>query len=249
MTVLPEDAAIQVENFPAPSLSVVQKYSSLHKILRIVCRLRQVLWCWKAKKLKLPTPSFRLEAGDFQRALNLCIRDVQRVEFSKELRKLLKDGEVPKSSRTRILTPFIDREGIIRVGGRLHHASMPYEEKHPIILTDHELTRLIVWDVHLKFNHCGPERTFYEAGARYWIFGGRRLTKRIVAKCVKCRRMFGKPMPPLMARLPKHRLADRVFPFANVGIDFFGPFWIIIGRRREKRYGCIFTCLVTRAVR
>ena len=51
-----------------------------------------------------------------------------------------------------------------------------------------------------------------------------------------------------MADLP----ADRVTPdkpaFTNVGIDCFGPFQVKRGRSHEKKYGCIFTCLVTRAI-
>jgi hypothetical protein len=33
-----------------------------------------------------------------------------------------------------------------------------------------------------------------------------------------------------------------------VGIDYFGPFNTVVGRRQEKRYGALFTCLSTRAV-
>lgn len=36
--------------------------------------------------------------------------------------------------------------------------------------------------------------------------------------------------------------------FTNVGIDTFGPIITTIGRRNEKRWGILFTCLTTRAV-
>ena len=46
--------------------------------------------------------------------------------------------------------------------------------------------------------------------------------------------------------------ADRVTPgepaFTSVGIDYFGPIAVKRGRGREKRYGCLFTCLSSRAV-
>ena len=36
--------------------------------------------------------------------------------------------------------------------------------------------------------------------------------------------------------------------FTFVGIDFFGPLLVKQGRSRVKRYGCLFRCLVVRAI-
>ena len=51
-----------------------------------------------------------------------------------------------------------------------------------------------------------------------------------------------------MADLPVDRVTADQPPFTNVGVDFFGPFFVKRGRAEVKRYGCIFTCLSTRAV-
>ena len=50
-----------------------------------------------------------------------------------------------------------------------------------------------------------------------------------------------------MADLPKERLEERVFPFANTGVDYFGPFEVRL-MKSMKRWCCLFTCLTTRAV-
>ena len=50
-----------------------------------------------------------------------------------------------------------------------------------------------------------------------------------------------------MASLPKDRLQVAA-PFSKVGVDNFGPIMVKHLRRKEKRYGYLFTCLVTRAV-
>ena len=36
--------------------------------------------------------------------------------------------------------------------------------------------------------------------------------------------------------------------FTRIGIDFFGPFKVKLGRSVVKRYGVIFTCLNIRAI-
>ena len=58
-------------------------------------------------------------------------------------------------------------------------------------------------------------------------------------------------MADVLADLPSFRLAEaeKQYPFLNVGLDFFGPFYIEHQNRElEKQYVCLFTCLVTRAV-
>ena len=49
-----------------------------------------------------------------------------------------------------------------------------------------------------------------------------------------------------MADLPEERL-DASTAFTNVGVDYYGSFVVDIGRRNEKRWCCLFTCLTMRA--
>ena len=50
-----------------------------------------------------------------------------------------------------------------------------------------------------------------------------------------------------MADLPEERL-EASTAFTNVGVDYFGPFIVTIGRRKEKRWCFLFTCLTMGAV-
>ena len=70
----------------------------------------------------------------------------------------------------------------------------------------------------------------------------------IVSRCVVCRKRRAETLNPIMADLPRERLAFKEPPFSNTGVDYFGPFFVSVKRSTEKRWGFLFTCLTTRAV-
>ena len=50
-----------------------------------------------------------------------------------------------------------------------------------------------------------------------------------------------------MANLPKSRV-EPAPPFSYCAVDCFGPWYVRAGRREVKRYGTLFTCMVSRAI-
>ena len=52
----------------------------------------------------------------------------------------------------------------------------------------------------------------------------------------------------MMADLLLERCQSNRAPFTYVGVDCFGSFLVRVGRAEAKRYGCVYTCLSTRAV-
>lgn len=51
-----------------------------------------------------------------------------------------------------------------------------------------------------------------------------------------------------MGQLPSDRVTPYVRPFSFTGLDYFGPVTVTVGRRHEKRWVALFTCLTVRAV-
>ena len=95
--------------------------------------------------------------------------------------------------------------------------------------------------------HEGTEYLRNLIQQQVWIIGIRNALRSIRVKCVRCRKGNVQTMKPMMSDLPEQRLSGN-FPFANVGVDYFGPLIVKIGRRFEKRWYCLFNCLVVRAV-
>jgi hypothetical protein len=68
-------------------------------------------------------------------AMDQVLLHLQRTYFMEERRALMARKKLEKSSRLRELDPFIDKKGLLRVGGRIDAAeSQEYDFRHPIIL-------------------------------------------------------------------------------------------------------------------
>ncbi|CAB4028576.1 Hypothetical predicted protein [Paramuricea clavata] len=128
--------------------------------------------------------------------------------------------------RYKDLAPFL-QDKIVRVGGRLNHSPLSYDENHPILLpSDHVISRLVVKDAHNRVIHAGRERTLCETRRKFWLARGRNVVKKIVRECVTCRRLRQYPYTTLMADLPPERLKPFSPPFSVTGVDLFGPFYL-----------------------
>ena len=146
-------------------------------------------------------------------------------------------------------TVFLDKLGVLRVGGRLRFTTLYSALKHPVVLPrGAHVSSLLVNDCHSSIKHQGRGMTVNEVRARgYWIIGLGCLVKSIIHKCVTCQALRGKTLDQNMSDLPADR-AECSPPFTYVGVDIFGPFWVKNRRTEVKRYGTIFTCLSSRAV-
>ena len=178
------------------------------------------------------------------------INAMQRINPSKPPRQVaseLKSFKIPAYMRK--LHPFLDDVGILRVGGRLENALIKYEAKHPIILPyRHHATDLIISQHHQETGHLGQEYVLSSLHQSYWIIKGRSAVQRVISSCFQCKKQGAVRGEQLMADLPRERLRSGDLSFTNVGVDYFGPFYVRQGRSNVKRYGCLFTCLVVRAV-
>ena len=99
----------------------------------------------------------------------------------------------------------------------------------------------------MKLN-SGSGITLLELRSRgYWVINGNSAVRRLISKCVICKKSRGNTCQQKMSDLPVEQLTVTL-PFTYVGLDLFGPFTVKEGRKELKQHGVIFTCLYYRAV-
>ncbi|GFV67702.1 integrase catalytic domain-containing protein [Trichonephila clavipes] len=127
---------------------------------------------------------------------------VQEQVFLAENKSLQSKGVVSPNSKLRNLNPFIDSDGLLRVGGRLSNSDLPYVNKHPAILPgNHNLTVQIIVHFHRKNLHTGASSLLHYPTPCYLS------------------------LSQLMGNLPRDRVVPD-YPFNCSGVDFCGPFMI-----------------------
>ena len=201
-----------------------------------------------------PPASIEILPHEWDEAQKFWVKKMQADVFEQEIKILAEKKELPEDTKTRRklkkLSPYIDAEGILRVGGRLQEAEdLQHDTKHPMILPKgHQLIRRLIRYYHQKFHHSGSDYTLFHLRHNFWLMGGKREVNSALQQCVICKRWNAKTSSQIMAPLP----ADRVRksrPFERIGIDFTGPFTVRDEQgNQEKTWVCLYVCLVTRAL-
>ena len=236
--VSPAAFSASVKNCPIVDWERFSKFSTL---TNTVAYLQRVFSRNKPKETTLA-------AEELDKARNTIFRLIQEEQFPSEMKNLRADKPLSKDSKILEFAPFIDSQGLIRAKGRLGKSNLDFSTKHPLLLHwKHYAVELFLRFQHESNAHEGTEYLRNLIQQQVWNIGIRNALRSIRVKCVRCRKGNVQTMKPMMSDLPEQRLCGN-FPFANVGVDYFGPLIVKIGRRTEKRWCCLFTCLVVRAV-
>lgn len=183
----------------------------------------------------------------------VIIKLVQSEAFPHEIKVLQKGKSLPASNSLCNLDPYLDSDGLLRVGGRIHLADLSESEKHPIILpASHHFTKLFIKHLHLGTLHGGIALTFQALRQRgFWVINAKTTVTSVVYKCITCFRFKRQLLIQKMGILPSYRV-QQAAPFAFCGVDYAGYFKIKTSRLRNaqlsKAYIALFVCLTTRAV-
>ena len=238
--------SIQEEQEPVLQAAVMEpafkweRFGSFKKMIRVLS------YCLRSKNRN---SGEILTVEELNAAKLAILKRCQKEIFHDAHENISKGQPLSASDQLNKLSPFLDENGLLRLQGRLQHSRSSYDVKHPILLSaKHFVVIKLIEDAHRANFHEGTEYVRSLLRQEYWIIGLRNALRNVKAKCVKCRKQRSGVSQPFMADLPRERLQERVFPFTNTGLDYFGPFEVKFMRKTMKRWCCLFTCLTTRAL-
>ena len=239
-----------------------QQISSLGRLLRVtayVLRFVDILKrrtstrkSGKKEELTKEEDDRELNSTEISRAESLWIKTVQASSFKVEL-KFVRNECQPKPRRVEQFGLFLDENKLLRCRGRLNNAILSSDNKNPILLpSKHPYVELLIRQTHDKIKHSSVNNTLTTIRERFWILRGRQAVKRVLKRCVTCRRLEGLPYSTYnVPDLPSVRVSEDP-PFTHTGVDFAGPLFVRGNTTTEsdnnKCYVCLFTCASTRAV-
>ena len=130
----------------------ISNYSSLSRLLRVTAYLLRFI-----NNVRKPTTRNvgALSTEETNNALSLWIYDCQQTSFKQEY-KQLKSKPAKRSSLVRQLRLFLDADGYICCGGRIHNAPLSELTRFPFLLpSKHPLTELVLNMIHVNQLHGG----------------------------------------------------------------------------------------------
>nr|XP_034194949.1 uncharacterized protein LOC117611132 [Osmia lignaria] len=155
-----EECSVQVVSnvdHKVEPLEIFSRFSSWPKLLRVL------VYVYKFYNACRKSPNTEkgkvVSKTEIQFAKTKCFQLTQANHFPTELRELAKPKGVLTKSSILALSPYLDKDHIIRVGGRLKYSPLPESEKHPIILPRCHVTSLILRHVHIMTQHGGLQLT------------------------------------------------------------------------------------------
>ncbi|XP_059217602.1 uncharacterized protein LOC131994750 [Stomoxys calcitrans] len=137
----------------APTLlnDLIERYSSYGRLLRVYSYILRFVEKLKGTR---SFPSY-LTREELLKAEKYIVKGHQKIEWPSEVQKLRDDRQMDHRHKLANLHPYLDEEGVLRVGGRLQYSDLQLDQKHPMIIRKSRLAYLIIRDTHYKTMHGG----------------------------------------------------------------------------------------------
>ncbi|XP_075167660.1 uncharacterized protein LOC142239773 [Haematobia irritans] len=230
---------------------VLLRFSSYSRALRVMAYVYRFIAM--LRKRSSWTVELQVSVSELHNVKKKLTIVTQKAYFPEEYFNLFNGHPLRKTSSLLSLNPFLDEDGLMRVGGRLSNANfIPFNERHPVILPyDCKFSRLLTCFIHEITLHGGNQLMLRVLRSEFWIPRAKNIIRYVIGNCKVCTIFARRSRTQIMSSLPISRtLIDR--PFTRTGVDFAGPYDIknYTGRACliTKGYVSVFVCFATRAI-
>nr|XP_015904720.2 uncharacterized protein LOC107437295 [Parasteatoda tepidariorum] len=207
-------------------------FSSYLKILRMTAWILRFLK--NAQKTRAEQEIGELKLYELNEAEKILMKQIQQKSFNDE-----------DISRLKSLCVFKNEEGILRVSTKLTERKDLESFISPILLpSTHKLVIIMIFYMHKSMCHAGIQILMSKLRERFWIIRSRKTIRKVLARCVRCKRRQTTRIECNPGVLPENRVKDALV-FEITGIDLAGPLML---REKCKAWIIIFTCAVYRAI-
>jgi len=119
---VPETRTLSLTLLNVNSFDVTSRYSSLTKLKRVIALCNRFKTNCMLSKTKSALVHGPCTSEELQRAMIVLLKLHQQEAFANELHELQRGKDINLHSKILSLSPVIDRDGLLRVGGRLRNA-------------------------------------------------------------------------------------------------------------------------------
>lgn len=180
-------------------------------------------------------------------ALRVAIRSEQKSTYREEINFLtnkVRDKHMPPLVAQMNL--FISSDGLLRVKSKFGNLGIGL---NPVLLDRNSpLTELIIMKSHHIHSHCGAYQILKYLRAEFYVVGFFSLVRRLLRRCVTCKRFNARTIKLNQSNYRSVRVSPTAIPFANVYMDYAGPFLVKLCGVQIKVWLLIVTCMWSRAI-
>ena len=212
----------------APDTGWQTRFRSFRKLLHVTAYLFRFYRNLKSSVLgEQPNKDPVLSPEEVKAAEVVLFKTSQARAYAAELNRLSSTSPSPlqKNSNLKLVHPFLSREGLLLVGGRLGRSSLSGLQKNPIILSPKDwVTKVLFKHTHDVTSHCGPTLLLAQVGQQVYVPGAKKLAREIFQGCLLCKRVAPRSYQQKMGQLPPSPPPGSRSPSA-----FYTQRWIMLG--------------------
>lgn len=137
--------------------SILPNVSSWTRMRRVIVYVLRFAG-YAQRKQNIKKKGSPITAEEIDKATVAIVRIAQNEHYKKELSDLRKNKRIEKKSELLKLNVFLDKNELLRVGGRIKNKDMPFDMRHPILIPKKksEIAKLLIRYVHADDFHTGP---------------------------------------------------------------------------------------------